>query len=218
MPTIGACTARRTFQVASTPTGRSAVPAHAAGAEAERRPAPLDVDDEAGDRVHEREPVGAGVDGDLRRVARCPAASARASRTAAGASRARARARPARSAAGSAPNSIPPAFTFGTAHVQLEPVERARRVRRATARAARSPRRTPRRRSRRRSRACAPRGARARATADARLARRRRPGFASPTALIIPPSNSATRGAGAPSRGSGLTAFVTMPAERGRDR
>ena len=37
------------------------------------------------------------------------------------------------------------------------------------------------------------------------------PGFASPTALIMPPSNSATRGAGAPCRGSTLTAFVINP-------
>src|SRR5687768_12502594 len=37
------------------------------------------------------------------------------------------------------------------------------------------------------------------------------PGFARPMALIIPPSNSATRGAGAPVRGARLTAFVTMP-------
>src|SRR5256885_6470695 len=37
------------------------------------------------------------------------------------------------------------------------------------------------------------------------------PGFASPTALIIPCSKSLTRGSAAPARGVGLTALVTMP-------
>ena len=107
-----------------------------------------------------------------------------------------------------------------TAHVELVAVERAARVAvAATARAARSPSansstakpttfaslRTSRQRC-------------ARATADARAARRRRPGLASPTALIIPPSNSATRGAGAPARGSGLTRPSSRARRARRDR
>src|SRR2546430_7375660 len=42
------------------------------------------------------------------------------------------------------------------------------------------------------------------------------PGFASPTAFNIPPANSATRGAGWPRRGSGVTALVTMPPRASR--
>src|SRR5712691_1681459 len=43
-----------------------------------------------------------------------------------------------------------------------------------------------------------------------------RPGFASPTALSIPPVNSATRGAGCPRRASGVTALVTIPPKASR--
>src|SRR6266545_243842 len=42
------------------------------------------------------------------------------------------------------------------------------------------------------------------------------PGFASPTALSMPPRNSATRGAGWPRRASGVTAFVTIPPKASR--
>jgi hypothetical protein len=42
------------------------------------------------------------------------------------------------------------------------------------------------------------------------------PGFARPTALIMPARKSATRNAGLPWRGSGLTALVTMPPSRSR--
>src|SRR5439155_35455 len=43
-----------------------------------------------------------------------------------------------------------------------------------------------------------------------------RPGLASPTALSMPPRNSATRGAGWPRRGSGVTALVTTPPSASR--
>src|SRR6185295_6607307 len=43
-----------------------------------------------------------------------------------------------------------------------------------------------------------------------------RPGLASPTAFSIPPANSATRGAGAPRRCSGVTALVTIPPRASR--
>src|SRR5436189_89648 len=43
-----------------------------------------------------------------------------------------------------------------------------------------------------------------------------RPGLASPTALSMPPRNSATRGAGWPRRGSGVTALLTTPPSASR--
>ena len=87
--------------------------AHAAGAEAERRPPPLDVDHEPGNRVHDADRVRAGVGRDRAALRRCPAASATASRRSGAASPRARSATTSRSAAGSAPNSMPPAFTFG---------------------------------------------------------------------------------------------------------
>ncbi len=116
----------------------------------------------------------------------------------------------ARSDRSSAPNSSPPAFTLGqltfssNASSPASPSSAATTIGKSS--------------TSRPTTFTSTRGPRTFAASHGRSSARTRstPGFARPTALTIPPLHSATRGAGAPERGSTLTALVTSPPSASR--